>query len=127
MRRIAVALVALAVSLPACADWVAYQRTDNTEELYDAAPVARDGKRVKLWTLTDYAQPITSLEGQELSSEKALTTVDCEARKVGSEKVMKFSGKHARGSLVSTMETTLRLTTVRKGSADDALLQAICR
>ena len=72
MSKIFVAFVGLAVSLPACADWVSYQRTPDTDELYDPAFVSREGKRVKLWTLTDYAKPITSLEGQELSSEKAL-------------------------------------------------------
>ena len=126
MSKIFVAFVGLAVSLPACADWVSYQRTPDTDELYDPAFVSREGKRVKLWTLTDYAKPITSLEGQELSSEKALTTVDCAARKVGSEKVLKFSGARGKGSLVGTMETSLRLTTVRPGSADEALLARIC-
>ena len=127
MKRLSAAWLMLAFSLPACAEWVTYQRNADTEELYDSAIISREGKRVKLWTLTDYAQPITSLEGQELLSEKALTTLDCESRKVGSEKVMKYSGKRAEGSLISTMETVLRLTTVRKGSADDALLERICR
>ena len=121
------AMLALVASFPACAEWVAYQRNADTEELYDSALISRDGGRIKLWTVTNYAKPITSLEGQELQSEKALTTVDCDARKVGSEKVMKYTGKQGQGSLVSTMETALRLTKVQKGSADDALLDKLCR
>ena len=127
MSKIPVALLCLLVSLPACAEWLSYKRTPDTDELYDSAFVSREGKRVKLWTLTDYAKPITSLEGQELLSEKALTTVDCDARKVGSEKVLKFTEAHGKGSLVGAMETSLRLTTVRPGSADEALLEKVCR
>ena len=127
MSKIPVALLCLLVSLPACAEWLSYKRTPDTDELYDSAFVSREGKRVKLWTLTDYAKPITSLEGQELLSEKALTTVDCDARKVGSEKVLKFTEAHGKGSLVGAMETSLRLTTVRPGSADEALLERVCR
>ena len=127
MKKLSAAVLTLVVSLPACADWISYQRNADTEELYDSAIISREGKRVKLWTLTNYAQPITSLEGKELLSEKALTTIDCEARKVGSEKVMKYTGKNAQGEHISTMETMLRLTTVRHGSADEALLGRICQ
>lgn len=127
MKKFSTAVLMLAVSFPAFADWVSYQRNADTEELYDSAIISREGKRVKLWTLTNYAKPITSLEGKELLSEKALTTIDCEAKKVGSEKVMKYTGKNAQGDHISTMETMLRLTTVQKGSADEALLGRLCQ
>lgn len=127
MKKLSTAVLMLAVSFPAFADWVSYQRNADTEELYDSAIISREGKRVKLWTLTNYAKPITSLEGKELLSEKALTTIDCEAKKVGSEKVMKYTGKNAQGDHISTMETMLRLTTVQKGSADEALLGRLCQ
>ena len=127
MKKLSTAVLMLAVSFPAFADWVSYQRNADTEELYDSAIISREGKRIKLWTLTNYAKPITSLEGKELLSEKALTTIDCEAKKVGSEKVMKYTGKNAQGDHISTMETMLRLTTVQKGSADEALLGRLCQ
>ncbi len=56
-----------------------------------------------------------------------MTTIDCQARKVGSEKVMKYTGKRAEGKLISTMDTMLRMTSVRKGSSDDVLLNSVCR
>ncbi len=127
MSKLLLTLLTLSCSLPAFADWVSYQRNAENEELYDNQFVSRDGGTIKLWTLTEYAQPITSLEGQELLSEKFLTTVDCNARKVGSEKVMKYTGRRAEGTLVSTMDTRVRLTSVRKGSSDDVLLDRVCR
>ena len=127
MKKSVTALLALFVSLPASAEWVSYQRNADNEELYDSRVISREGSLVKVWTLTEYAQPITSLEGQELRSEKYLTTVDCSARKTGSEKVMKYTGRRGEGTLVSTMDTKLRLTTVRAGSSDEALLERVCR
>ena len=127
MKKLLLAALALSCSLPAFAEWISYQRNADTEELYDSQFVNRNAGMVKLWTLTDYAQPITNLEGQELLSEKFLTTIDCNARKVGSEKVMKYSGRRAEGKLISTMDTMLRLTSVRKGSSDEVLLDRVCR
>ena len=127
MKKFLVAALALLSSVPAFADWVSYQRNVDSEEYYDNQLLSRDGSVIKLWTLTEYKQPITSLEGQELLSEKFMTTIDCQARKVGSEKVMKYTGKRAEGKLISTMETLLRMTSVRKGSSDDVLLNSVCR
>lgn len=127
MKKVLVAALALLSSVPAFADWVSYQRNVDSEEYYDNQLLSRDGSVIKLWTLTEYKQPITSLEGQELLSEKFMTTIDCQARKVGSEKVMKYTGKLAEGKLISTMDTLLRMTSVRKGSSDDVLLNSVCR
>ncbi len=127
MKKFLLAALALLSSVPACADWVSYQRNVDNEEYYDNQLLSRDGAVIKLWTLTEYKQPITSLEGQELLSEKFMTTIDCQARKVGSEKVMKYTGKRAEGKLISTMDTMLRMTSVRKGSSDDVLLNSVCR
>jgi hypothetical protein len=127
MKKVLVAALALLSSVPAFADWVSYQRNVDSEEYYDNQLLSRDGSVIKLWTLTEYKQPITSLEGQELLSEKFMTTIDCQARKVGSEKVMKYTGKRAEGKLISTMDTLLRMTSVRKGSSDEVLLNSVCR
>ena len=69
MKRLLIAVVALSFSFPALAEWVSYQRNADNEELYDPQFINRNGGMIKLWTLTDYAQPITSLEGQELRSD----------------------------------------------------------
>ncbi|MFM8466948.1 MAG: surface-adhesin E family protein [Oxalobacteraceae bacterium] len=119
--------VMLTCYLPAHADWVSYQRHTDHEEFYDNQFLSRQGDVIKLWTLTEHKQPITSLEGQELLSEKFLTAVDCAVRKTGSEKVMKYTGRRAEGTLVSTMDTTLRMASVRKGSADEELLNRVCQ
>ena len=69
MKRGLMLLSALLITLPVRAEWVSYLRTDSTEELYDPAFLNAEQGRVTLWTLTNYAKPMTSLEGQEFSSE----------------------------------------------------------
>jgi hypothetical protein len=113
--------------IPAHAEWVAYQRHAEAEEFHEATPVSREQGRIKLWTLTDYLKPITTLEGNEVSSEKVLTTIDCESKKMGSEQVIRYAGKQAQGAVVSAMETKLRLASVRNDSTDAVLLEKLCR
>ncbi len=120
-------LLGLLSCASASAEWLAYYQGAETEEFFDPQLVSQQQGVIKLWTLTSYAAPITSLEGQELQSEKTLTTVDCPARKTGAEKVIKFAGKNGDGMVVATMDTVLRLGRVRAGSADDQLLGKICR
>ena len=113
--------------LSAHAEWISYQRHAEAEEFHEAAPVSREQGRIKLWTLTNYLNPITTLEGTEVLSEKVLTTVDCATKKMGSEQVIRFAGKQAQGEVVSAMETALRLISVRPGSPDAVLLERLCR
>lgn len=125
--QVAAFAAALVCSLPASAEWISYQRNADAEELFDPAVIGREQSRIRLWTLTNFAKPMTSLEAREYSSEKVLTTIDCAARKSGAEQVIRYSGKHAEGDVVGMMETPLRLAAVRPGSADEALLERVCR
>jgi hypothetical protein len=122
---LASALVFTCVS--ARAEWVAYQRHAEAEEFHEATPVSREQGRITLWTLTDYLKPITTLEGNEVSSENVLTTIDCESKKMGSEQVIRYAGKQAQGTVVNAMDTKLRLASVRTGSTDAVLLEKLCR
>lgn len=127
MKKISFVLLSLLMSLPACAEWVSYQRNADTEEFYDSTSIKREQEKIQLWTLTNYTAPITSLEGQELFSEKSWTTIDCGANKIGVEKMTKHAEKNGQGALVGTMETTLRMTKVRAGSADQGLIAMLCK
>jgi hypothetical protein len=127
MKNLLLASVLVFTCVHAHAEWVAYQRHAEAEEFHEATPVSREQGRIKLWTLTDYLKPITTLEGNEVSSEKVLTTIDCENKKMGSEQVTRYAGKQAQGAVVSAMETKLRLASVRSGSTDAVLLEKLCR
>ena len=127
MKKFLVCVVMLAAAMPASAEWVLYQRSSETDEFYDAKFVSHTARQLKLWTLTNYPGPVTNLEGKQLLSEKALTTIDCDTRKAGSEQVLKYSRKNAEGELVGSMETALRLISVRKGSSDELLLEKLCK
>ncbi len=119
-------MLAVAASVPAHAEWISYQRNGDIDELVESQPLGRDGSRVKIWTLTNYAKPMTTLEGQDYASEKMLTTVDCASRKAGAEQVIRYSASHAGGEVVSSMDTPLRLIAVKAGSTEEALLARLC-
>ena len=127
MKKFLLASALLFACISAHAEWVAYQRHAEAEEFHETTPVSREQGRIKLWALTDYLKPITTLEGNEVSSDKVLTTIDCENKKMGSEQVIRYAGKQAKGAVVSAMETKLRLASVRNGSTDEVLLEKLCR
>ena len=127
MKKFLLALALVFACVSAHAEWIAYQRHAEAEEFHEATPLSREQGRIKLWTLTDYLKPITTLEGNEVSSEKVLTTIDCASKKMGSEQVIRYAGKQAQGTVVSAMETKLRLASVRQGSPDAVLLEKLCQ
>ncbi len=127
LALLAIAVMAVATAAPAHAAWVSYQQRADADELYDSAFLLNEQGRVKLWTLTNFAKPLTSLEAKEYASEKTLTTVDCANRKVGAEQVIRYAGKDGNGEVVGDMQTPLRMTAVRPGSTDDQLVGKICK
>ncbi len=127
MKIFLLALALVSVCVSAHAEWIAYHRHAEAEEFHEITPVSREQGRIQLWTLTDYFTPITTLEGSEVSSEKVLTTIDCENKKMGSEQVIRYARQQAQGAIVSVMETKLRLVSVRAASADAVLLEKLCR
>ncbi len=123
----AAAAMAVATAVPANAAWVSYQKRTDADELYDSAFLSNEQGRVKLWTLTNFDKPLTSLEAKEYASEKTLTTIDCPSRKVGAEQVIRYTCRDGKGEVVGDMQTPLRLTAVRKGSTDEELVGKICK
>ncbi|NBO42669.1 MAG: hypothetical protein EB066_09210 [Betaproteobacteria bacterium] len=107
------------------AAWVSVANTADAQVYYDDA-ISKEGDRVTVWRLTNFAKPLTNLEGKEISSEKSRTTVDCASRKMANSQVMRFSGKDASGEVLNQYETPLRFTTVATGSVDAALVQKLC-
>lgn len=129
MKKILILMAALA-SLnvqSARAEWVSYQHGADADELYDSKLVNRDGSVVKLWTMTNFAKTMTSLEGKDYQSEKMLTTIDCAHRKMGAELVVRLAARNGQGETISTMESPLRLVPVKAGSADDMLIDRVCK
>ena len=77
MKKILILIAALA-SINAHAEWVSYKNGADADELYDSKFVSRDGSLVKLWTMTNFAKPMTSLEGKDYLSEKFSTCPYCD-------------------------------------------------
>ena len=111
---------------PLCqAAWVSVTQTPESQVFYDDA-LSKEGERVTVWRLTNFAKPLTNLEGKEIASEKSRTTVDCTSRKIANSQVMRFAGKDARGEMLNNYETPLRFTTVAPGSTDADLIHKLC-
>ena len=107
------------------AAWISVANTADAQVYYDDA-ISKEGDRVTVWRLTNFAKPLTNLEGKEILSEKSRTTVDCANRKMANSQVLRFSGKDASGDILNSYETPLRFTTVAAGSADAELVQKLC-
>jgi hypothetical protein len=107
------------------AAWVSVDNTADAQVYYDDA-LSKEGDRFTVWRLTNFAKPLTNLEGKEILSEKSRTTVDCASRKMANSQVLRFSGKDASGEVLNQYETPLRFTTVATGSVDAALVQKLC-
>ena len=118
------ALALVGVSLSQAA-WVSVADTADTQVYYDDV-ISKEGDRVTVWRLTNFAKPLTNLEGKEILSEKSRTTVDCANRKMANSQVLRFSGKDASGEVLNQYQTPLRFTTVATGSVDAALVQKLC-
>ena len=119
------AALALICVPTAQAAWVSLSNTPEAQVSYDDA-LSKEGSRVTVWRLTNFAKPLTNLEGKEISSEKARTTVDCASSKLANSQVMRFAGKDASGEMLNSYETPLRLTTVAAGSTEAELIQKLC-
>ena len=117
----------LACSLPAAAAWTAYSQTPAASDSYDGATIEKKGSTVKVWAMTNHTSALTNLEGKELLSEKSLTTIDCANKKIGAEIVMTFAGRDMTGTRLGNMETPLRMSAIKPGSADEALMNTVCR
>jgi hypothetical protein len=127
MKTILTGMLLLACSLPAAAAWIPYLQTSATSEFYDPGSVVRTGTKVKVWALTNHNSALTNLEGKELLSEKSLTMIDCAENRIGAEAVLTFSGRDAAGTEVGHMETPVRYTPIKAGTADEALKKLLCQ
>jgi hypothetical protein len=119
------ATVALAFVPLSQAAWVSVATTQDAQVFHDDA-LSKEGDRVTVWRLTNFAKPLTNLEGKEILSEKSRTTVDCATGKLANSQVMRFAGKDAMGEMLNSYETPLRFTTVAAGSVDALLVRKLC-
>ena len=119
------ATVALAFVPLSQAAWVSVATTQDAQVFHDDA-LSKEGDRVTVWRLTNFAKPLTNLEGKEILSEKSRTTVDCATVKLANSQVMRFAGKDAMGEMLNSYETPLRFTTVSAGSVDALLANKLC-
>jgi len=99
----------LAMAAPlAHAEWRHLATNPEGQFFYDDA-VQREGDRVNVWRMTDFAKPLTNLEGKEVRSDKSRTTVDCANAKLANSQVTRYAGAQAQGEVMNHYDTPLRL------------------
>ncbi len=118
-------MVGLLCSLPAHAQWQLLASDTQGQFFYDQA-LQHEGQQVHLWRMTDFAQPLTNLEGKEVRSEKLRTTIDCSQAKLAYSQVTRYAGVQASGDVMNHYETPLRFTRIAPGSVDALLMQKVC-
>jgi len=118
-------MLGLLCSLPAHAQWQLLASDAQGQFFYDAT-VQREGEQVNVWRMTDFAQPLTNLEGKEVRSEKLRTTIDCSQAKLAYSQVTRYAGAQATGDVMNHYETPLRFTRIAPNSVDALLMQKVC-
>ena len=118
-------VLGLLCSLPAHAQWQLLASDAQGQFFYDAT-VQREGEQVNVWRMTDFAQPLTNLEGKEVRSEKLRTTIDCSQAKLAYSQVTRYASAQATGDVMNHYETPLRFTRIAPGSVDALLMQKVC-
>ena len=118
-------VVGLLCSLPAHAQWQLLASDAQGQFFYDTT-VQREGEQVNVWRMTDFAQPLTNLEGKEVRSEKLRTTINCSQAKLAYSQVTRYAGAQATGDVMNHYETPLRFTRIAPGSVDALLVQKVC-
>jgi len=112
--------------LPAHAEWTQLMQNAEGTFFYELVAGPAPGERVSVWRLTDFAKPLTNLEGKEVRSEKTLTTVDCKASKMANSQMTRYAGVHAQGEVMNHYETPERFTRVALEGVDALLLKKLC-
>lgn len=118
-------MLGLLCSLPAHAQWQLLASDAQGQFFYDTT-VQREGEQVNVWRMTDFAQPLTNLEGKEVRSEKLRTTIDCSQAKLAYSQVTRYAGAQATGDVMNHYETPLRFTRIAPNSVDALLMQKVC-
>lgn len=118
-------MLGLLCSLPAHAQWQLLASDAQGQFFYDTT-VQREGEQVNVWRMTDFAQPLTNLEGKEVRSEKLRTTIDCSQAKLAYSEVTRYAGAQATGDVMNHYETPLRFTRIAPNSVDALLMQKVC-
>ena len=110
---------------PAYAEWLPLTQNDEGSFFYEPNTQVQT-EHISVWRLTDFAQPLTNLEGKEVRSEKTLASVDCKASKLANSQVTRYAEVHAQGEVMNHYETPLRFTRIAPEGVDALLLKKLC-
>lgn len=114
-----------AFSLSVQAEWRVLANNADGQYFYDDQ-FFTEGSQISFWRMTDFATPLTNLEGRVIMSEKIRTTVDCNNAKIANSLVTRFAKPNAQGDIMNHYETPLRFTKIAPDTIDFLLFKEIC-
>ena len=107
MKRALLGLFLVVIVTAASAQWVFVGENTSRDKSYvDPATKRRTGNFVRIWVLTDYAQPGV-INGKVSLSDRVFTQYDCSERTSQILQLAFFSGKMLTGELLGS-DTKLR-------------------
>ena len=129
MKRLALALVLVALSGGAAAAWVRVGGSDYSNSYVDPATIRRTGDMVKMWSLLTYgAVQTSSSSGKQYMSSKLQWEYDCKNEQERRLYLSLYSGQMARWNVVHIeSDPNSKWQPVPPGSADETLWKFACR
>jgi len=103
MKKVYAALLLIAISSVAIADWVKVDYKNRQTTYVDPVSTIKSGNTVKMWVLTDYEYVVTFEGLNPYSSMKEFIEYDCWQRQEREIYYVTFSGSMGRGQSTNSL------------------------
>ena len=115
------------ITSPAWAGWeLVAKNADGVQFFIDFQTIRKEGKRVKVWQLTNLSSPIVS-KGIEIFSLRARYEFDCNKEQIRMLTITAFSDIHAEGKVLKNQEGDLNWDDIAPETVTWAVLQSVCK
>lgn len=128
MRGLVVGLLMVGASAGACADWVkvAESMEGKADHYLDPATIRKDGKLMRVVTLTDYKEPQEVSASQRFLSVKMQDEFDCATQSGRHLSLTALAGRMGSGQVVATEQRAAPVRKVLSDTADEDIWKFVC-
>lgn len=128
MNRVIVSLLLVLASANACAEWVKVADSMNgkVHHYLDPATLKKQGKIMRVVTLTDYEEPQPVSESQRFHSVKMQDEFDCASQTARHLSLTALAGNMGAGEIVATEPRAAPVRKVVPDTADEDMWKYVC-
>lgn len=128
MERLIVGLLLVLASASAAADWVkvADSMNDKVHHYLDPATLRKEGKVMRVVTLTDYEEPQVISDTQRFHSVKMQDEFDCANQTGRHLSLTALSGNMGSGAVVATEPRAAEVRKIVPDTADEDTWKYVC-